>query len=183
MAQWLHDLHHGTRTRQGLNSLQSLARLALAQGGTTLSDQNAATRYSDRDTVELLVLRSLRVDADQRLTRLTLLNGEVLELPHDRHRLDRVAWRRLSATLMAQVVTIAASQQPIATPREHLRKLGFQHVFYLGSPEWDDAVLRVALRERNGNLTALDGGPAHTTDRLEYRPDLGYRLISHKDSR
>lgn len=181
MAQWRHELHEGTRNRKGLNALQSLARLALAQGGRTLSDQNAATRYSDTDSVELLILRSLRRHCVARITRLTLMNGERLDLPWDRHRLQREDWRRLSAKLMTQIVKVAIVQQPEPAPLKELHDLGFGHALYVGSPEWDEAILRVVFCEPDGTLCGWDGGPAHASARLEYRSDLGYRFIPFKE--
>ncbi|MDZ7854511.1 MAG: CRISPR-associated helicase Cas3' [Halomonas sp.] len=106
MARWYRELQEGNRRRTGRRAMEQLARGALAQGGKTLPEHKAGTRYSDIDSVEVLLLREVRPDAGRRATRLVLLDGEQHWLPWDRHMLTRPQWRCLSADLTRQQVRV-----------------------------------------------------------------------------
>jgi CRISPR-associated endonuclease/helicase Cas3 len=169
MATWLHELdngtHKGSYKRTGRKTLQQLARVALAQAGNTLPESKAQTRYSETDSHEVLLLRAL------------LLSGEQVLLPWRRHELSKLDWRKLSAKLMRQVVAVREWDAPLPLPIDTLNKFGFQHCFYLGSPEHDEAILRVALQDETGNLFGVQGARIHAKYRLDYRDDLGYQVL------
>lgn len=183
-GQWanlLHKLKKGTRNRTGEEALQALATITLAAGGKTLPENKAETRYSDQDTNDVLLVRSIRTQSDTGVTRIRLLNGDTLELPHSRHKLSKSEWRKRAVLLNQQLIRIKPSDCPPAIARHELEKMGLQHVFYLGDPEWDEAVLRVALVTDTGQIQTLDNRPARDDIALEYRDDLGYRVISNKE--
>lgn len=171
MARWSRELHERRDT------LHQLARVPLAEIGNTLPESKAQTRYSETDNHEVLLLRHLALLPDQKASRLTLLDGRQLLLPWDRHRLGKRDWRELSATLMRQVVAVRVQDAPPALPFDILKKFGLQHCFYLGNPAHDEALLRVALVDESGRLLNLTGAPLHGKYVLEYRQDLGYRVI------
>lgn len=185
MARWLRELEHGVPSapgrpsRKGRQTLQRLARIGLARDGKTLSDVDAPTRYSESETREVLLLRRLHYDSATQTTFLTLLDGSTLQLPIQRHRLDRQGWKALTALLMQQQVPVRAADAPLAPSRSELQKLGFGHCFYLGSPNWEDDVcsLHVCLVDEAGTLQGLYGAAVHERYRLEYRADLGYRRL------
>lgn len=177
MARWLHELEKGSRHRLGRQALRQLARVALAEDGVTLPESKAQTRYSETESGEVLLLRDLLPLPEQQASRLTLLNGEQVLLPWQQHRLNKREWRRLAARLMRQVVKVRLADAPLPVPLDTLRKFGFQHCFYLGRPEDDEAVLRVALLDESGVLHGLQGARVHDRHSLGYRDDLGYRLI------
>jgi len=181
MVRWLAELGGGVRGRPGLDALKQLARITLAPEGKTLPENQAQTRYSEADTVDVLLVCAMEPCADQQCTRLTLLDGQLLTLPWRRHCLSRVEWRQLSVRLMRQLVSVHPSAAPLPVPRTVLEKLGLHQVFYLGRPEVDEALLRVALVGHSGELGCLQGGRIHERHRLNYRDDLGYRVIKHKD--
>lgn len=177
MALLLRELDEGNRYRKGRRALAQLARVSLAEDGKTLPESKAETRYSDSATLDLLLLAGAVYLPDEKATRLTLLNGERYLLPAQRHRLKRSEWRNLSATLMRQVVSVPVQDAPAPLPLSLLRKLGLQHCFYLGDPAQDEAVLRVALVDECDQLHGVEGYPLHD-GRLEYRDDLGYRVVT-----
>ena len=179
MVRWLHELNIGTSRRKGRKALQQLARIGLAIDGKTLPEVQAQTRYSEADCFEVLLLRELQPISGKQATRLVLLDGTELFLPHQRHVLNKMEWRRLTARLQQQIVAVRASEAPAASARDTLEKFGLQHCFYLGDPNWgdDESLLRVALVDETGRLRGLHGLPAHADHSLEYRDDLGYRLI------
>lgn len=179
MARWLHELDNGTPRRKGRKALSQLARISLAEGGKTLPESQAQTRYSESDNHELLLLRSLTHLPDEQASRLVLLDGSQLTLPWKWHKLDKPQWRKLAATLMRQIVPVRVSDSPLPLPRDTLTKLGLHHCFYLGDPNWadDESLLRVALVDESGALQGVQGARVHEKYSLNYRDDLGYRVI------
>lgn len=179
MSRWLSELDNGTRFRIGRTALQQLARVTLAEAGNTLPESKAQTRYSEADNFDVLLLRNMRLVPDEASTVLTLLDGDQLHLPWQRNRLNKPQWRRLSATLMRQVVSIRVQDAPKALPIDLLQRFGLQHCFYLGNPDWlsDECLLRVAFVGESGSLTGVEQSIVHDKHPLEYRDDLGYRVI------
>lgn len=177
MAKWLHELDNGTQRRKGRKALAQLARVTLAEDGNTLPESKAQTRYSEQDNHEVLLLRAAVQLPDQKVSRLTLLDGSQLLLPWERHKRDKRGWRELSASLMRQTVPLRVQDAPERLPIDTLNKFGLQHCFYLGDPAHDEAVLRVALVNETGALHGLQGATVHQKHTLEYRDDLGYRVI------
>ncbi|MCG5500571.1 CRISPR-associated helicase Cas3' [Ectothiorhodospira lacustris] len=177
MARWLHELDNGTPRRKGRRALAQLARVTLAQDGNTLPESKAQTRYSELDSYEVLLLRAAVQLPEQRATRLILLDGRQVLLPRDRHKLDKRGWRELSASLMRQIVPVPVQDAPECLPIDTLSKFALQHCFYLGDPAQDEAILRVALVDETDVLHGLQGAQVHRKHTLEYRNDLGYRVI------
>lgn len=184
MARWQYELAHGeTRQpyrRKGTQALQRLALATLATVGTTESDTHPATRYSEQDTQDVLLLRNIRL-LDAGVSELTLLDGRVCHLPHSRHRLSPAAWRTLSITLQAELVKLRPASAPPVSLRKRLAAFGLGHVFYIGSPDADYAPLRIALVDEQDRVLTLDGQPVSDTHAYRYRDDLGYQRVTHKD--
>lgn len=177
MVQWLHELDNGTPRRKGRKALAQLARVTLAEAGNTLPESKAHTRYSELDSDDVLLLRAARQLPEEKATRLTLLDGTQLLLPWERHQRDKRGWRELSASLMRQTVPVRVQDAPERLPIDTLTKFALQHCFYLGDPARDEAILRVALVDEIGAITGLQGAQGHQKYTLEYRNDLGYRVI------
>jgi CRISPR-associated endonuclease/helicase Cas3 len=177
MARWLYELDNGTRWKKGRLALQQLARVGLAGRGKTLPESKAQTRYSESDGHELLLLRDLRPDPSGKVSRLVLLDGRELVLPWQYSRLNKQEWKRLAITLMRQIVLVREKEAPTGLPRHGLENYGFQHCFYLGSPDWpeDESLLRIALVNESGDLRALHGSLVSERYFLRYRDDLGYQ--------
>lgn len=179
MARWLYELESGTPRRKGRNALMQLARVGLATDGKTLPEAQAQTRYSESESIELLLLRELQILPGERVSRVVLLDGRELRMPHARHALGKPEWKRLTALLMQQIVLVRPGEAPLALARDVLEKYGLQNCFYLGDPNWadDQGLLRVALVDEASVLRGLHGAPVHDKHTLEYRDDLGYRVI------
>ncbi|CAG8864051.1 CRISPR-associated helicase Cas3' [Pseudomonas fluorescens] len=178
MATWLHELDNGTRRRTGRKAMRQLASLTLAESGNTLPESKAQTRYSETENCEVLLLRGLTHTPELKQSQLTLLSGEKVLLPWERNRLGKRDWRELSAKLMRQIVSVRIQDAPLQLPIEILTKFGLQHCFYLGNPEQNEALLRLALVEKTGSLHGLQGARVHEKHALDYRDDLGYRVIN-----
>lgn len=182
MSRWLHELDEGVRgRRKGRRALQQLARIGLAEGGKTLPESKAQTRYSETDNIELLLLRDLQQLPERRVSRLILLDGSEIFLPWQRHVLGKQDWKALTVRLMQQIVPVRPADAPAAMARDTLEKCGLQHCFYLGDANFaeDESLLRVALVDEAGALRGLHGARVHERHTLEYRDDLGYRVIKH----
>lgn len=177
MSRWLYVLDNGTRWRKGRIALGQLARVTLAEAGNTLPESKAQTRYSEVENIELLLLRSIRRNREGQQAILTLLDGRQLQLPLRRLGLPREEWRKLSATLMRQVVSVSIQRAPAALPQSVLENFGLQHCFYLGNPAQDEAVLRVALVDVTGRLQGVEQASLHAEHDFEYRSDMGYQVI------
>jgi CRISPR-associated endonuclease/helicase Cas3 len=179
MARWLYELENGVTyplRRTGRKALRQLARIGLANEGKTLPENKAETRYSETESVEVLLVRHMTLQPNQKGCQLTLLNGEKLFLPQKQHSLDKEAWRKISAQMMSHVVKTPLHHAPLPVPVANLKKLGLHHCFYLGSPEADESLLRVALVDNIGGLHSLhDCRIIHDKYTLDYRDDLGYR--------
>lgn len=85
----------------------------------------------------------------------------------------------MTAILMQQIVPVRASDAPRAPSLHVLRNHFLHHCFYLGDPNWtdDESLLRVALVSDTSTLLGLQGERVHDRHTLEYRDDLGYRVI------
>lgn len=179
MARWLHELNEGSRERIGKFALQQLARVGLAQAGNTMPESRAQTRYSQVDNVEVLLLRHIEYDSQQKAGVLTLLNTEQVVLPLNRAALSRSQWRERTKKLMQEIVYISPHDAPVQISRERLQKFGLQHCFYLGDPFWqeDESLFRIALVNETEQLYGLDNQKIHDKYQIEYRSDLGYRVI------
>lgn len=181
-GQWanlLYELKNGSRFRTGEQAQQALAKLTLSKDGKTLPEHKAETRYSDQDTHDVLLVRSLRSQAG--VTHIRLLDGQELTLPDGRHRLTKAAWRKLAVALNQHLVRVSPAYCPAKIAKHELEKLHLDDVFYLGRPEDDEALLRVAVVSDAGELLTLDGRPAGEKHALGYRADLGFRVTAHKE--
>jgi CRISPR-associated endonuclease/helicase Cas3 len=177
LAEMLANLDNGTRWRTGRKAMRQLARITLADAGNTLPENKAQTRYSETDSFDVLLLRHIKLVPEDKVTRITLLNGEQHSLPWQRQVYSKAQWRKLSATLMRQVVALRVQDAPLPIPLQTLERFRLQYCFYLGNPAHEEAILRVALVDETGRLSGLQGAPLHNKYSLNYRDDLGYRVI------
>ncbi|MCL5254742.1 MAG: CRISPR-associated helicase Cas3' [Gammaproteobacteria bacterium] len=180
MKRWLHELEHGNRYRKGRRDLQQLARIGLAEDGNTLPESKAQTRYSEIDSFEVLILKGISRDAERAL--IIFLDGSQLELPLHRYKLEKAEWRKRTALLMQHIVHVPPSDKPKSVPADVLKRFGLQHCFYLGNPDWsdkDESILNVAIVDDSDCLRSIENTQVHDKYRLEYRDDLGYRVIKN----
>src|SRR5690625_2585369 len=131
MARWLHELIEGNQIRKGQNALSQLARTTLTQVGPTQSEDKVQTRYSEIEHHEVLLLRNIFYDEQERAGKLILMSGEVVTLPLNKSRMTRYEWRKLTASLMRQVVYVAPSVAPKKSSKMTLRNFGLNNCFYL----------------------------------------------------
>ncbi|RMG41233.1 MAG: CRISPR-associated helicase Cas3' [Candidatus Dadabacteria bacterium] len=176
MARLYQEMVDGTRYRKGVRALRNLALLALDSDGKTLPESKAQTRYSEIESIEVLLLKQVVHDKAGKTTHLVLLNGDSIDLPCNSGRLSSRRRKLLAAKLMSQIVNVTPKHAPNPVSYDNLKKWGFGNCLYLGSPKEDDALLRVVLVNDSRALVGLDGSPASEKLDLSYHRDLGYRV-------
>lgn len=171
MANYLHDIEI---------KRQNLSRLAL-QGmsviGRAKPDQAVTTRYSEQETVEILLFKQIELNQahqNQKGTWLTFTNDERIFYPNNGRASGQNTWRGLAAKLQLNLVKVASHTAPKAISRESIKWL--QDYVYLGHPENNDAQVRIALVKNDETLSALDGN-TQINDKylLSYSDYLGYQ--------
>lgn len=177
MAQWHYELEHGNRRKKGRKQLRQLARIGLSYIGGESSDEQAATRYSDRESVDVLLLRSVRVVERKQCTEVTFANGDRLLLPRYSKADGARAWRERAATLQRHLVTVPPDLAPRPVHRKTVHWL--EEYLYLGPRDHETSQLRIALIRADGELYALSGEPASDEWPLTYDERIGYQAIKH----
>ena len=181
MKRWEHELEQGSRQgnyqKKGRIALKQLAKIGLAENGKTLPESKAQTRYSETDSYEVLILKHISRTAESAV--LILLSGEKIEIPLQRNKLDKKAWRRRTGDLMREIVNVPFGDRPKPIPVDILKRFALHHCFFLGCPDWpdDEALLSVAIVDESDQLRGIENTQIHDRHRLEYRDDLGYRVI------
>ena len=151
--------------------LEQLARYGLSKAGETLSE-SAATRYSEQDTVQVLLLSRYQTNADTTGTEVTLLTGEKIVLPRGVKNQDKTRWRELAAKLLNNTVQVSNDLAPQAVSIKELSWL--REFFYLGVLELGESLLRVALVNKSDEIKSLVGGTALEGYQLYYNKRQGY---------
>ena len=152
--------------------LKSMALLGLSEGGKTLSEEKASTRYSEQDTVDVLLLRNYQTDTQQGGVRVRFLDETQILLPDKGKGLQPKERRDLAAKLLQNTVRVAEYLAPKPIMGNGLDWL--QDYIYLGKHN-DESRLRVAKVKASDELMGLDGGSALENYQLEYNQKLGYQ--------
>lgn len=183
MAKWQDELEHGHRRgrgSKGRKALRTLGLQALSSGMQTLSDDKAATRYSEQDSTLCLLLRGVRHETAK--TVLTLLSGETLTLPKNHKSLSKLAWRNIAASIMQNTVTIAAHHAPQTVAVKQLTWL--ENYAYVNNKydldENKKAKLPIAIVQESGQLRSINGGSPAEKYSLEYDALIGYQTLANK---
>jgi len=156
-------------------TLKQLALVGLSKAGKTSSENRAGTRYSEQDSVQVLLLKSYRHTADKSATEITLLDGSKRLLPRDLKSRDQAQWRELAATLLQNTVQVA-DHDYLAPQAVTITELAWlKEYFYLGDSAHDKSLLRIALVDEADNLKSLSGGQALPNHQLSYNEDFGYQ--------
>jgi CRISPR-associated endonuclease/helicase Cas3 len=149
--------------------LKQLASIGLSRAGQTLPE-SISTRYSQQDSVQVLLLRGYRLSNEA--SEITLLNKQKIVLPHGVKISDKKQWRDLAATILKNVVNVSIYLAPTATTIKEISWLS--NFVYLGKPEFGESLLRVALVNESGDIKSIHGGVASDTYQLSYNDQVGY---------
>jgi CRISPR-associated endonuclease/helicase Cas3 len=155
------------RLRKERETLQNFALLGVARSGKTLPDVNARTRYSEMETQDVLLLRSVRKTDDGNLA-LTLSDGTPLTLtPSLRDK------REYAAELTKHIVSVPEKQVPQAVFPRTLALL--KEYIYVETGEHGESSLYVAILKDSGELTGIDYTEVSKGFTLSYDKTIGYR--------
>jgi CRISPR-associated endonuclease/helicase Cas3 len=152
--------------------LERLALGGISVGTKTLPESKASTRYSDQESVEVLLLQSYRLERELSGTTVKLLDGSELFLPLKSPPKGIKQQRILAASLAQQTLQVADYLAPEAQPVKNIDWL--KGYFYLGDREHDESLLRVAIVSKDGELKSLGAQDASVKYRLSYNQRLGY---------
>jgi CRISPR-associated endonuclease/helicase Cas3 len=150
--------------------LQRMAAVGLSRGIQTLPESKAATRYSEIDSINVLLLSDIRtVDTGKKVR---FLDGSWLDVPafcaHPQQK------RKIAATLLQQCVRVNEYSAP-----EPIKGLSWLKPYvYVGSKDDDEAPFRLAIVQNDEGLRGIFGENVHKTYSLQYNAILGYQ--SHK---
>jgi len=152
--------------------LRRLALLGVSSSMSTASEHKAGARYTEQDSVEVLLVRQFRVEQTPAGVTVRLLDDEEIFLPAQRHGASPAQRRALAAQLTLHTVRVADHLAPFPAPPGVLKHL--DGYLYVGKEDNGEARLRVAKVLDSGEVVALDGGPAAERYTLSY-DRLGYR--------
>lgn len=148
--------------------LRGLALVGLSQGGVTLPER-AATRYSEMDTVEVLLLRHYRTQ--DAATIVTFTDNEELVLPDHPWTKGLPEWRKAAAALQMHTVTVSGSVAPPEISEKALSWL--KNYMYL------DESFRIAMVKDDGTIVPFQGGQGQID--ASYDSKIGYQF--HKEEK
>ena len=163
--------YYKTELEKERKKLERFALRSVSDGVKTLSEGKVSTRYSEEDSVEVLLLKSYLPHAQG--TQITLLNNEQYNLPLNSKALDKKRWWQLSAILSKNTVRVAQYIAPEPVSQKQLK--GLKDYFYLGNPTEEDSLLRIAIVGDDDSLVTLNQGAASPTYQLSYNKVLGYK--------
>lgn len=153
--------------------LKRMALWGLSKAGKTLPEEKASTRYSEQDTVEVLLIKSYRIDKQQGGILVIFLDDESILLPDKGNGLSPQQRRELAAKLLQNTVQVAEYLAPKLIVGNSLDWL--QDYLYLGKAEPEEYRLRVAKVTDSGTVVSLDGGETSEKYSIQYDRFTGYQ--------
>jgi len=170
MAKFKYEIENGSKHRKGRATLERLALVGLSTAGTTQSDINPTTRYSEEENIDVLLLKTRPQFKTDGVTELTMLDGNTLKI--SRSRPDKKQWRQTAASLVQNTVKVAPRHAPLAPSKKQLEWL--KDYVYLGNED-EECPFRIAVVDASGSIQNLNGGDASDTHQLTYDPKQGFR--------
>lgn len=166
---------HLSSLRCGVAKMRNFARIGLATGTKPVSDHDATTRYNERKSVEVLLLRDLKLRFGR--VSATLLDGEVCDIA-SRHKAPSGRYQvETAAMLRRHVVRVPIYVAPVAMDDSYISWL--QDYFFIGGKD-HSRYLRLAMVCEDGSLRSPDGSPVNEKYDLSYSMEVGY--VAEKNS-
>jgi len=158
---------HKYTLQQERDELRSHALIGVSRGGKTLSDNKAATRYSDVLSVDVLLFYAKRNEKSG--MHLHLLDDSELILLNTPKQKDIKAWKNTAAELQRNTVSVPEYQAPVCSIRS---MEWLKDYVYLG--EDDKPCFRIAIVQADGVLIGLGQEKPLAGYNLCYDSTLGY---------
>ena len=122
--------------------------------GTTLPENKATTRYSEQESVQVLLLRNIQFHPEGGVELTLLEGGNTLILPTKIKAKDKNRWRELAVCIMQQIVTVVQHHAPAVVPRKSIDWLS--DYLYLGNKDhWCLLSQSSALRSASAICSAV----------------------------
>jgi len=156
--------------RRETEKLRGLAAVGLSTGGTTLPENKASTRYSEEETVDVLLLKKIEENAQS--IYVTLPDNSTLNLKNDRERFISLQEKKdVALKLHPHLVSVGEYMAPRAVRREELQWLS--PYMYIGDNEYHP--IRIALLGNGGGLMWKGDEDLSDSYSLHYSSELGYQ--------
>lgn len=158
MARYKQEIEKGRET------LSRLALTGISRGGITLPESKACTRYSETESVEVLLIKKQRQANDG--ISLRLLDDSELLLPKFINAAER---RKTAAVLLSNTVMVPVYCAPVALTKqiEWLRDY-----VYLG--DYEESPFRAAIVLESDEVQGIGGSTANEKYNISYDSSLGY---------
>lgn len=169
MSSYKHEIE---KTR---NILGRLAKVGLSRGGVTLPESKATTRYSEIESVDVLLIRKKWHGEEGTSVRLN--DGSTWLLSRDIQLRNRKVWQEIAVALQKNCVTVPAKMAPLYVDIEMKFLKNF---VYLGDErcgsfnEEDDRPFRAALVKESGTIVGFGQRDASDEYHLHYDSLVGY---------
>ncbi|MBC8285887.1 MAG: CRISPR-associated helicase Cas3', partial [Nitrospinae bacterium] len=153
-------------TEKKREDLSRLALTGISRGGKTIPESKASTRYSDTESVEVLLIKKQRPADDGILLR--LLDNTELLLPKYVNAAER---RKIASVLLRNKVMVPVYCAPVALTKqiEWLRDY-----VYLGN--YEESPFRAAMVLESDEVQGIGGSIANEKYNINYDSSLGYSV-------
>lgn len=152
-------------------ALKRMALLGLAQGGKTLPEEKAQTRFSTMEDVELLLIRSFRPDRDRQGTVVRLLDKKEILVPFYGSSIPVSKWRKIGIELMKHTLRVPQHLAPKTVSKKGLKWIG--DYVYLGKQEDGESLLRIGLVDEDGQVRSYERDRANDRYAIWYDSRTG----------
>lgn len=151
---------------RGRETLSRLALTGISRGGITLPESKACTRYSEIESVEVLLMKKQR-QMDDGIS-LRLLDDSELLLPKYANAAER---RKNASVLLRNTVMVPVYLAPVALTKqiEWLRDY-----VYLG--DYEESPFRAAMVLESDDVQGIGGSTANEKFNISYDSSLGYSV-------
>lgn len=181
MFQQLHyELVNGNRNRTGQRTMEQLARLTINLEGGEQPDDQPSTRYSDTESLELLLVRQFITDPNTGTDILVMLDGSRIKLSSRGLKNNFRRHQREVATILAKnIVKVPASLNLKRNTCAELRELGLHRFVYVGKPNNPsmDSPLTLGFVDEKGRVDTGGGVSVSHNRIVEYRAESGLSCI------
>lgn len=149
--------------------LKNLAINGTAKNIQTLPDYRTPTRYSEIESVDVLLLKSMYTQNDG--STITFIDGEHLNIPTIHSKEYKSNKKIIAAKILSNCVKVPERKAPIVTKKQ----LGLlEGYIYLGEKDDSYTPFRAAIVTSDGSLTGLGNENITKKYKLLYSKEIGY---------
>ncbi len=155
--------------KEGINTMARFARTSISTGGLTYPDSSASTRYTEIETVDLLLFAGHPRTVDN-VIEISLHDGSTWHWETGMKYSDPQKWRKLAVALHDNTVVVPKNE----APPYHGKLTWLRDFFFLGN-NTDSCPISVAIVGEDKNLRSSD----NTVTDLYYTENMGFEKRKH----